>query len=271
VGIESDGVELAGALAGGFVNGLTGFGTGLTAIGIWLHVLPAPVAASLVVVTSVIAQIQNLPLIWGRVDWQRSLPFIAPALIGVPVGTAILALADAGQLKLGVGLFLVVYAALALASGPQLHWSGGGRTADAAVGLTAGVLGGLAGLSGALMAMWGDLRGGSKEARRTLTQVFNLSVLAAALGGHAVGGYLTREVWISVLAALPGTLAGAAIGAAVYRQLGDRGYRRIVLVLLLASGLALVVAAAGGAPARSVTMETGTVHFVALASVVRTL
>ncbi len=29
-----------GALAGGFVSGLAGFGTGLMALGIWLYVLP---------------------------------------------------------------------------------------------------------------------------------------------------------------------------------------------------------------------------------------
>jgi hypothetical protein len=31
-----------GALAGGFVSGLAGFGTALTALGIWLYVLPPP-------------------------------------------------------------------------------------------------------------------------------------------------------------------------------------------------------------------------------------
>ena len=48
----------------GFVAGLAGFGTGLTALGIWLHVMPPPVAASLVVVCSVAAQVQTIPVIW---------------------------------------------------------------------------------------------------------------------------------------------------------------------------------------------------------------
>ena len=38
-------VVLGGAFAGGFVSGLAGFGTGLVALGIWLHVIaPAPAA-----------------------------------------------------------------------------------------------------------------------------------------------------------------------------------------------------------------------------------
>ena len=33
-------IVFAGALAGGFVNGLTGFGTGMTALPIWVYALP---------------------------------------------------------------------------------------------------------------------------------------------------------------------------------------------------------------------------------------
>jgi hypothetical protein len=44
---------LAGALAGGLVNGLTGFGTALTALGIWLYAIDPAVASSLVIFCSV--------------------------------------------------------------------------------------------------------------------------------------------------------------------------------------------------------------------------
>jgi uncharacterized membrane protein YfcA len=36
---------LAGALLAGFVSGLTGFGTGLVALGLWLHVVDPILAA----------------------------------------------------------------------------------------------------------------------------------------------------------------------------------------------------------------------------------
>ena len=42
-----------GALAGGFVSGLAGFGTALMALGIWLYVLPPAVAVPLVLICSV--------------------------------------------------------------------------------------------------------------------------------------------------------------------------------------------------------------------------
>jgi uncharacterized protein len=46
----------AGAIVGGFVTGLAGFGAGLTALGVWLHVVDPVVAAALVVICSVVAQ-----------------------------------------------------------------------------------------------------------------------------------------------------------------------------------------------------------------------
>jgi uncharacterized protein len=49
------------ALAGGLINGLTGFGTALTAIGLWLYVLAPPVAATLAILCSVVSQLQTLP------------------------------------------------------------------------------------------------------------------------------------------------------------------------------------------------------------------
>ena len=49
-------VVLIGAFAGGFVSGLAGFGTGLVALGIWLHVIQPTTAATLVVVCSVVSQ-----------------------------------------------------------------------------------------------------------------------------------------------------------------------------------------------------------------------
>lgn len=235
-------IVLAGAMAGGFVNGLTGFGTGLTAIGIWLHVLPPATAASLVIICSVIAQVQNLPLIWGQVDWRRMARFLVPGLIGVPIGAAALTSIDAATMKVGVGLLLIGYASLALILGNRTVRLSAPPVADAVVGLAGGVLGGLAGLSGALMVIWTDFCDETKEVRRVLLQAFNLAILSAALVGHWAVGHLSREVGIATLFALPGTLAAAWLGARLYRRLGQQDYRRIVLLLLLISGLILVAA-----------------------------
>lgn len=223
---------LAGALLGGFVNGLSGFGTGLTALGIWLWALPPPVAATLVVVTSVVSQLQTLPLIWRSLDPTRAWPFVLPGLIAAPLGVAALAHLDPRHFKVAVGVFLVLYSGVSLVIRKRRSFAWGGRIAD-----------GCAGLSGALLVLWTDVRGLPKDVRRGLLQAFNLSILALALGVHVATGRLDTGTGLAVAAALPGTLAGAWAGSRVYRRLGDGDYRRIVLVLLMISGLALCAGA----------------------------
>src|ERR1700679_4092884 len=93
---------LLGALAGGFVSGLAGFGTALMALGIWLYVVPPDVSVQLVLICSIIAQTWTLPSIWRAIDFKLVWPFVAGGLAGVPLGTLLVAYADPRLFKLGV-------------------------------------------------------------------------------------------------------------------------------------------------------------------------
>ena len=240
MGLDQIGLVLLGALAGGIVNGLTGFGTGITAMGLWLYAISPPVAASLVIICSVVSQVQTLPMIWGAIEWRRVLPFVVPGLFAVPIGTWLLPQIDPRLFKLGVGIFLVVYPSYVLARKVQMSNPFGGRVADGAVGFGGGLLGGLTGFSGVLPIVWTDIRGWSKEQRRSVLQTFNISILSVALISHALWGLLTPQVAWATAAALPGTIGGAWVGSAVYRRLGDRNFQQIVMALLLASGAVLI-------------------------------
>jgi hypothetical protein len=240
MGVDQVALVLAGALAGGIVNGLTGFGTGITAMGLWLYALSPAVAATLVIICSVVSQVQTLPLVWRAIEWGRVLPFLLPGLLGVPIGTWLLPQIDPRSFKIGVGLFLIAYAGYVLTRRSHMESAVGGKAADAAVGWGGGVLGGLTGFSGPLPIVWTDIRGWTKEQRRSVLQAFNFSILTVALLSHALSGLLTGEVAAATAAALPGTIGGAWMGARIYRRLGDRGFQRVVMGLLLVSGLALI-------------------------------
>src|SRR5580700_4498422 len=91
---------LFGALAGGFVSGLAGFGTALMALGIWLYVLPPSIVVPLVLICSIVAQTSTLPGIWRSIDFRLVWPFLLGGLAGVPLGTMMVAYADPGIFKL---------------------------------------------------------------------------------------------------------------------------------------------------------------------------
>src|SRR5947209_12485885 len=230
---------LAGALAGGFVTGLAGFGTALMALGIWLYVLPPSAAVPLVLICSVVAQTATLPSMWKSSDLTLVWPFLIGGLLGVPLGTMLVAHADPGIFKLTVGLLLLVFPTALYFSAP-MSYAFGGRIADGIVGFVGGILGGLAGLSGPPPILWASIRGWGKDERRGVFQTFNWTVLFAALCLQAASGLVAREVlWLAALA-FPGTILGSWIGARLYRALSDRNFRDVVLGMLFLSGATLV-------------------------------
>ena len=229
-----------GAFAGGLVSGLAGFGTGLMALGIWLHVVPPAIAVPLVLICSITAQTSTLLAFWRFIDFRLVWPFIIGGLAGVPLGTMLVAHADPALFKLGVGLFLLVFPTVLYFNRTPLAWSFGGRTADTMIGFAGGILGGLAGLSGPLPTLWASVRGWGKDERRGVFQTFNWTVLSAALCLQAGTGFVTGEVIWLALFVLPVTIFGAWIGARTYRALSDQNFRDVVLGLLFLSGVGLV-------------------------------
>jgi uncharacterized protein len=229
-----------GALAGGFVSGLAGFGTALMALGIWLYVLPPALAVPLVLICSVVAQIATLPSMWKTFDFTLIWPFLIGGLAGVPVGTMLIAHADPVIFKLSVGVLLLVFPAALYFQRAPMAFSFGGKPADGIIGFAGGILGGMAGLAGPLPILWASIRGWGKEERRGIFQIFNFTVLLAALCLQIVTGMVKPDViWLAALA-FPGTLLGAWLGTRVYHVLSDGNFRDVVLGLLFLSGIVLV-------------------------------
>lgn len=233
-------IILFGALAGGFVSGLAGFGTALTTVGIWLHALDPATAATLTLICSVIGQVQSIPTIWKHIDPGRVLPFIIPGLLGVPLGLLALSHIDPSLFKIGIGLLLVCFPAFMLAWRGQTTMRWGGRYADGVVGFLGGILGGMAGLSGALPTVWAALRGWGKDEKRGVFQAFNLAILGAALLTHAASGRVGSRLLVPIGIALPGTFVGVWLGVNVYKRLSDQNFSDLVMSLLLLSGITLL-------------------------------
>ena len=229
-----------GALAGGFVSGLAGFGTALMALGIWLYVLPPSIAVPLVLICSIVAQTSTLPSFWRSIDFKLVWPFVIGGLAGVPLGTMLIAHADPATFKLSFGVLLLVFPTALYFNRNPIAFSIGGRAADAVVGFAGGVLGGLAGLSGPLPILWASVRGWGKDERRGVFQTFNWTILSASLCLQAGTGFVTREVLLLALLALPATISGAWLGARTYHALSDGNFRDVVLGLLFLSGVGLV-------------------------------
>lgn len=233
---------IAGSFVGGFVNGMTGFGTALTTMPFYLLAVTPPTAAMLAAVLSVAGQAQTLLAMWRNIVWRRVLPMLAGGLIGIPVGTWLLPHVSVSAFKMFVGLVLIGYCTFMLLGGVQRRFlPEAGPSADFALGVASGVMGGLAALSGVLPAVWASLQNWRKDERRVVFMTFNGTILSVMLISSWLAGLVTQEFGRAVLWALPAAVAGGWLGSLAYRRLDDRRFDRIVLALLLLAGVALVL------------------------------
>lgn len=231
---------LAGALAGGFVNGLTSFGTGLTAMPLWLQVLEPVLAAQLSAASSVAGHASMLPRFAGTIDWRRVAPMIGAGVVGVPIGTWVFPWISVPAFKLIIGSALIAFSTFMLLAAGRIRVEGGGRGAEIAVGFAGGILGGMAGLSGPMPTIWAALKGWGRDERRSVFLTFNMTMLVTMLLTSLVRGLLSWRFVTMLAIAVPGTLIGARLGARLYRRLDDRRFDRLVLVLLFVSGASLL-------------------------------
>lgn len=225
----------------GLANGLTGFAFALIATGTYLQFLAPEHAVPVVITLSLVAQVAHFlrePRLF-RLGLGRALPFLLGGLPGVPVGVWLSYGLDRELFRNLVGGFLILYSAYLLFARPP-HFDAG-RVADFAIGFVSGVLGGLAGLSGALISAWCALKPWDKDAQRAAYQPFIVMGQGFALLGHVVAAGYPSEVALQSAIGVPPLLLGLAAGYALYRRLDDMLFRRVVLVLLLFAGLLLVL------------------------------
>jgi len=227
------------ALLGAFASGLAGFAFGLIAFGLWLHVLSPQVAGPLVIVASLFAQCLSILHVRRAFRFDLLWPFLVGGVIGTPIGVWLLAYADPLVVRRAMGVFLVAYAAFFLLRPPMKPVHHGGRVADGGVGFIGGVMGGLAGLSGAIPTAWCALRGWNKDVSRAVYQPFNIAVQVAALPVLLSTGLLTRELGYYALISVPAMLVGVWVGLRIYMRLDEQKFRKLILWLLLASGASL--------------------------------
>jgi len=232
-------VVLRGFLCG-LASGLTGFGFALSSLPVWSFILAPSVSAPLVMVCSLVGQVQTLPAIWPSMDLRRLAPFVLMGLLGVPVGVWLLPHVSPATFRAGFGLVLIVTCGLLLALrvGKRREST---RAGDALVGFGGGILGGLTGLSGVLNTIWAELHGWGKDERRALFQGFNFSILLFSLVALGVSGLLDARLLPMMLLAVPGTIVGAYIGRKLYERVDAKRFSRIVLVLLMIAGSVLVL------------------------------
>jgi len=237
-------ILLAGCFVAAFCSGLAGFSFNLVAAGILFHFLSPQETAPVLVLGSMLIQLGTIRTVIPAIRWSVLRPYIIGGVLGTPLGIVILRTADAGAIATGIGVLLIAYAGVTLARiAMKLHTPSvtAGPSADVAVGFAGGILGGIGGFSGALPAMWSDLKGLRKDEARAIFQPFVIVMQMVAAVGLVIGGFFGPESARMLLAALPALALGAWLGVRAYGMIPAEQFRLVLLTLLLLSGISLIL------------------------------
>jgi len=230
---------LLATFAGALVAGLSGFAFALIAAAIWLYILTPLQTVTLIIAFGLIVQGASVWKLRRALDWRLLWPFIAGAALGIPLGVSILTFADPAYVRAGVGAFLVLYSLYALFR-PAMKPIEAGAAADAGVGFLNGVLGGMTGFAGILVTIWCGLRGWPKERQRAVFQPVAVAIFVMSAFWIGAKGAVTADTIKLFFIGLPALLAGTWLGLKLFGRLDEATFRKIVLVLVLASGAVLL-------------------------------
>jgi uncharacterized membrane protein YfcA len=220
---------LLAAFAGGVTTGLAGFAMGLVVSGVWLHVLTPVQTTALIVGYGLFVQAHGVWSFRRSVDLRRALPLSVMALAHL----------DPAMVRRAVGVLLVLYSIYGMAR-PRLAPLRASVPADGAIGFFNGVLGGLTGLAGPIVVIWCQITGVPYQAQRAIFQPVILAAFVMTAIGLGFEGAITRDlVTLFGLGLLP-VAAGIWLGVHLYGRLDEAGFRRVILWLLLLSGVVLL-------------------------------
>lgn len=224
------------------VRGSAGFGGVTVPLLVWVMSLKlvVPMVTFLGLLSSAVILRTNLQHVRWPALW-RVMPF---CLLGVLVGLYFFKTLDAHTLARALGIFVVAYGLYAL----WITWHPIAKVnpplwlATPVAGSVAGFVGTMFGsMAGMFFAIYLDLLKMEKIAfRATVAAILFGLGLFRGLGYAAVGSY-DRETLIVCFAAVPIMLIGVWIGNRIHANLNDTAFKRLVAVILIASGLPLLI------------------------------
>jgi uncharacterized membrane protein YfcA len=231
-------------LLAGIVKGVTGLGIPIVGVALTAPVIGMQAAVAILLAPSIVTNFWQA-LVGGRLVpiVRRIWPLLLAAVFGIWLGTKILATADGSLLILILGLFLITYATIALL---RAKLPSPGSWEPVLTPLMGGAGGIIFGMTGSFMVpgtLYIQALGMPRDEfvqALGIAFVFVTCTLALAMLQRAL---LSPDLAVLSAGAVLPTVGGMMLGQRLRRILTESQFTRVVLVVILATGLYMVLRA----------------------------
>jgi hypothetical protein len=223
-----------------------GFGEALVAVPLLALTVPVATAAPLAVLLSVTIAAIVVVQDWRRIHLRSAGWLLAPTLVGIPLGIALLASAHQQLVKTVLALVILAFSgySLTVRNPPRLHDDH--RAWLLGCGFLAGILGGAYGMNGPPLVVYGAMRRWSPQYFRATLQGYFLPASLVAMAGFRLTGLWTASVTHYYLISLPAAIPAIFFGRWINHRLRGESFLKYVHAGLVCIGLVLLLQAIRG-------------------------
>lgn len=227
---------IAACVLAGAVRGFSGFGLSALAMAILATAIPPIQLIPIFWFLEMAASLVLMKGGWADADRKAAFTLVIGAGIGLPISLLFSMSLDPNVSKVAALCVLIVLAILQLSKAklPFLATSAG----TAVAGFAAGLITGIAGAGGMLIALYAMARNLPARRMRGTLNIYLLAGGAAGLVAHFLVGTMTTEAATRGAILIFPTLLGVFIGKALFTPRWEPYYKPFCLTLLI--GLAVV-------------------------------
>ena len=222
------------------VRGIAGFGSALIAVPLLAFSLPLTIVVPLVVFLDYLGSASQGINHHESIQWREILPLLPFSLVGVIASLYIMESVSAEMLTLALGGFVIAFAVYQLM---PVKLGRADKRIAAPSGFFGGFVGTLFGTGGPFYVIYLNLRHLDKTAFRASFAMIYLIDGALRLIGYGIKGFYTLEMLSYLALAVPVAGLGLFFGGKIHTALGRETFVRLISVLLLGSGTALLMKA----------------------------
>ncbi len=221
-----------------FTQSFSGFGVALIAMALLPNLIGMQTSIALVALVGFAVNFGVLLRYWRALQFKTMLPLIFASWLSVPLGIFLLRRLDEKIALMLLGIIIAGYALYALIGFKMPTLNGRGWAYGA--GFLGGLFGGAYNTPGPPVILYASCQDWERDVFKGNLQAFFIQNSIIVVFGHWVSGSFTSDVWSLFWRTLPLLLLGIFTGLSMDRWVNPVHFRKLVLVLLVITGLRLV-------------------------------